>query len=94
MKTATSVIRGGLAGPDTLQESYVCDATKRVLVRVKAVLSSKGAWVKAQGLLVVNRNVTAATLVVKTSAGRPLAYAQLTGKKAQLWSDPIACTRG
>ncbi len=93
MKRATSFTRGDLSGPDTLQASYVCDATKRVLVRVKAVLSSKAVWIKGQSFLAVNRNVKAATLVVKTSSGRPVAYAQLTGKKAQLWSDPIACTR-
>jgi hypothetical protein len=93
MKTPTSFTRGDLSGPDTLQASYVCDAPKRVLVRVKAVLTSKAVWVKGPSFLAVNRNVKAATLVVKSSSGRPLAYAQLTGKRAQLWSDPIACTR-
>lgn len=38
LKAATPLTRGDLSGPDSLQESYVCDATKRVLVRVKALV--------------------------------------------------------
>jgi hypothetical protein len=93
LKKATSLTRGDLAGPDTLQESYVCDAPKRVLLRVKATLSSKAAWVKQSTFLAVNRNVKVAALIVKTSSGRPIVFAQMKGKKTQLWSDAIACTR-
>jgi hypothetical protein len=69
-----------------LGAELVCEAPRRVLVRVRAVLSSSGRLSTGQDFHFTHAPVREATLTVRTLSGKPLAYATVsqTGKATLL----------
>jgi hypothetical protein len=76
--------RTGLRSQDAgrLGAELVCGAPRRVLVRVRAVLSSSGRLRSGQDFHSTHAPLREATLAVRTLSGKPLAYAMVsqTGK--------------
>jgi hypothetical protein len=65
-----------------LGAKLVCEAPRRVLVRVRAVLSSSGRLRSGEDFHFTHAPVREATLAVRTLSGKPVAYATVsqTGK--------------
>lgn len=83
----------GLSRPPVLFDQYLrCSATRRVLVRMRAVLDRKVVWRTARDLLKANGNFSTAALAVRTEAGKPIAFFTLESGKTKLWTVG-SCTR-
>jgi hypothetical protein len=65
-------LRGGAAGQ--LGEVYDCESTRRVLIHVRARLST-GTLKQSRGFLRASAPVTQASLAMRTANGKPLMYA-------------------
>ena len=61
-----------------LGAELVCEAPRRVLVRVRAVLSSSGRLRSGQDFHFTHAPLREATLAVRTLSGKPLAYAMVS----------------
>lgn len=72
--TATG-LRGGAAAP--LGAEYECEVPRRVLVRVRAVVPSS-ASLRGREFRSTHAPVREAKLAVRTPAGKPLAYAEVS----------------
>lgn len=78
-------LRGGAAG--ALGDEYECAAPRQVVVRFRAVLAAAGRLKHGDDFLTVHVPVLEAKLVVRTVAGKPLAYAEVGASgKARLFA--------
>ena len=76
-------LRGGAAG--TLGDAYDCAAPRQVKVRFRAVLPAASRLKQGADYFTVHAPVLEAKLVVRTVAGKPLAYGEVaTSGKARL----------
>jgi hypothetical protein len=67
------------------EDPYDCETPRRVLLRVRATLESPGALTSHRGYLRASRPARSAEVMVRTPAGRPVAYARVTASgKAEL----------
>ncbi len=82
---STKGLRGGRV--DGLGEVFDCPSPRRVLMRVRAVLSSATALRTRRGYLATTTAVTEGQVVVTTEAGKSLAYAEVSASgKARLFT--------
>ena len=77
-------MRGGPAG--ALGAAYDCAAPRRVIVRFRAVLAATGRLKQGDDYFTVHVPILEAKLVVRTVAGKPIAYAEVGASgKAKLF---------
>jgi hypothetical protein len=74
------------APPDRIERSYRCSTPRRILVRVRAVLSRPASWKSSKGVLsVLSPRVTEAQVAVRTSSGKPVAFADIGSARGELY---------
>jgi hypothetical protein len=84
VRFTASGLRGGAAAP--LGDELKCEVPRRVLVRVRAVLASKGS-LHGREFESVHLPAREAKLAVRTPSGKPLTYATVTESgKAMLFT--------
>ena len=80
-------LRGGVAGP--FDDRWACATPRRVLVRVRAMLTSRGTLRSYRSFLRTTVPLRSASLAVRTQAGKPLVYANvLENGRARLFTSP------
>ena len=78
-------LRGGAIG--ALGAAYDCPSSRQVVVRFRAVLAALGRLRQGDDYFTVHIPVLEAKLAVRTAAGKPLAYATVSGTgKATLFT--------
>jgi hypothetical protein len=88
-KTRPALSSGGLRGGrvDGLGEIYDCASPRRVLIRVRAVLSASASLGTRRGYLGTATPLTEARVVVATPSGKRLAYAEVAASgRARLFT--------
>jgi hypothetical protein len=85
-----SGLRGG--GVDWFGQSFYCSASRQVAVRVRATFAVPASLSSRQGNYSTTAPLTEARVVVATSTGRRLAYAEvLSSGKALLFTNTSSC---
>jgi hypothetical protein len=83
-------LRGGAV--DWFGQTFDCAASRQVTVRVRATLSVPASLSSRQGNFGTTTPLTEARVVVATSTGKRLAYAEvLSSGKARLFTNPSSC---
>jgi hypothetical protein len=82
--------RGLPEPPDIFQANYDCESKpKAVLIRVRAVVASPGAWKRSKPAhLQLERPVLSAQLTVQMPSGRPIGFLTIAGSRSASGSLP------
>lgn len=88
----SAALQGGVAAP--LGDEFECFAPKQIVVRIRAVLATSGAFRRGPLYQTAHVAVREAKLVARTPAGKLLAYGDVTESgKARIFTAK-GCTRG
>jgi hypothetical protein len=82
-----SLSRKGLrTRPVRTEGQFECDLPRRILVRIRTVVTPPAKWKLRDGTMtVISRRMSMVQLVVRTTSGKPVAYAELFPKGVALY---------